>query len=388
MKRSWRELKGLGYEPRIEEGGRIHFTANLYAIPRTNLWLRAADRVLVQIGSFPARTFTELFEGTRALPWPDWLPADASFPVVGKAVRSRLMSVPDCQAIAKKAVVEKMKERYGREWFPETGPVFRIEVSLLRDQATLSIDTTGPGLHKRGYRKLVGPAPLKETLAAGMILLSGWGPERPLLDPFCGSGTIPIEAALIGKRIAPGLGRRFAAEDWPIFPAGLWEEARAEAKDLAESGRELEILGADIDPEVLALAAHHAHAAGVARDVTFRIQVLSALREEKPYGCLICNPPYGQRLGDRAAAQRLYREMGRILRTWDTWSFFILTAHRDFERLFGRRADRRRKFYNGGIECQYYQYFGPRPPRVAFASARVRGRSGGMGEGTPSSPGG
>ena len=351
-----REIEHLGYEPRIEDGGRIHFTADLTALCRANLWLRTADRVLVKLGSFSARTFDELFEGARALPWADWLPRDAEFPVVGKAVRSQLMSVPDCQAIVKKAIVEKLKERYGGEWFAETGPTYRVEISLLRDEAVLTIDTSGPGLHKRGYRQLSAVAPLKETLAAGLILLSRWRPEQPLLDPFCGSGTIPIEAALIGLNIAPGIRRRFAAEDWPIIPAANWAEARIEAADLALPERRLQIRGSDIDSEVLSLAGYHLRQAGVGREVSLHRAPLAEVRPDGQGGCLIGNPPYGERIGEQQAVEALYREIGRLFRTWGDWSFSILTAYKGFERLFGRQADRRRKLYNGQIECQYYQY--------------------------------
>ncbi|MGE5549703.1 MAG: THUMP domain-containing class I SAM-dependent RNA methyltransferase [Bacteroidota bacterium] len=354
------ELRRLGYEPRIEDGGRVHFQGGALDICRANLWLRAADRVLIGMGAFPARSFEELFEGTRALPWPDWLPEEAEFPVVGKAVRSQLMSVPDCQAIVKKAVVEKMKLKYHREWFPETGPRYRIEVALLNDTASLTIDTSGAGLHKRGYRTLSAQAPLKETLAAAMIILARWHPERPLHDPFCGSGTIPIEAALIAQNVAPGIKRSYAARDWPQIPPPLWEEALTEAADLARPGQRLRVTGTDIDPAVLSLAGHHARQAGVGRDVVFRAEPVATVRPEAPSGCLICNPPYGERLGERAAVERIYREMGKNLRTWEGWSFYVLSAHPGFEGFFGRRADKRRKLYNGRIECQYYQYFGPR----------------------------
>ena len=355
------ELRRLGYDRvAIEEGGRIAFGGDPLAVCRTNLWLRTADRVLVRIGSFPARTFDELFEGTRALPWPDWLPEDAEFPVVGKAVRSQLMSVPDCQAIVKKAVVEKMKERYRREWFAETGPRFRIEVALLKDLATLTLDTSGAGLHKRGYRTLAAPAPLKETLAAGLILLSHWRPGQPLWDPFCGSGTIPIEAALVGLRIAPGHARRFAAEDWPAIPPALWEEARQEAADLADPGQTLSITGSDLDPEVLSLAGYHAKQAGVSREVALKNLPLADLALPGSAGCLIGNPPYGERIGDRPAVEEICRRLGRVYRSSPGWSCHILSAHPAFENLFGRRADRRRKLYNGRLECQYYQYCGKR----------------------------
>ncbi len=359
-----RELHELGYEDSSVENGKVTFSADEKAVCRANLWLRTAERVLLKMGSFPARSFEELFERTKALPWPDWLPEDANFPVEGKSVRSQLHSVPDCQAIVKKAVVESMKRRYKREWFEETGARYTIEVALLNDEATLTIDTSGKGLHKRGYRELAGPAPLKETLASALILLSRWRAGRELLDPLCGSGTIPIEAALIGQNVAPGLRRSFAAENWPNVPAPLWREARVEAEDLARRDSEVRVLGSDIDGEALELARLHAREAGVEKNVFFQRLPLAQLRSSKKYGYIICNPPYGERLGERREVERLYREMGQVFGALDTWSFYVLTAYTGFEALFGRRADKRRKLYNGRIECQFYQFFGPKPPRL------------------------
>ncbi len=358
-----REVKQLGYEDVTVENGRVTFSADLTAICRANLWLRTADRVLLKMGSFTARTFDELFEQTKALPWDEWIPADAEFPVQGKSVKSRLFSVPHCQGIVKKAIVEKLKQRYRRSWFEETGPRYAVEVALLKDEATLTIDTSGAGLHKRGYRSLASPAPIKETLAAALVQLSYWRPERPFIDPLCGSGTIPIEAALIGLNIAPGLGREFAAEHWPVIPSGLWKQVRAEARRLIAYDRELNITGSDIDGDVLSLARYHAEQAGVDDQIVFQRLPLSDLSSPFQYGCIICNPPYGARLGEEQALESLYREMGAVFRRLDTWSFYVITSHRDFERLFGRRADRKRKLYNGRIECQYYQFHGPRPPR-------------------------
>ncbi|MFZ5633478.1 MAG: THUMP domain-containing class I SAM-dependent RNA methyltransferase [Bacillota bacterium] len=359
-----REVRELGYDQVTVENGRVTFRADEGAICRANLWLRSADRVLVKMGEFPATSFDELFEKTKALPWPDWIPEDANFPVQGKSVRSKLFSVPDCQAIVKKAVVESMKRRYRRQWFEETGPRCTIEVALLKDVATLTIDTSGPGLHKRGYRKLSSAAPLKETLAAAMVGLSRWQPDRVLVDPFCGSGTIPIEAALIGLNRAPGLGREFAAEKWPAVPARLWREARQEAGDLARPRADLQIRGTDADGEVLSLARYHARQAGVEGHIHWQQMPVADLRTQKKYGYIICNPPYGQRLEELRAVEGLYREMGRVFRGLDTWSFYVLTTHHNFEKLFGRRADKKRKLYNGRIECHYYQFFGPRPPRA------------------------
>ncbi len=353
-----RELKTLGYTDQEVQNGQVLFRGDEAAICRANLWLRTADRVLIRMGRFPATTFEELFEGTRALPWDEWIPADGHFHIHGRSHKSQLSSVPACQRIVEKAVVERLKQRYHLEWFPKTGAKYDIEVSLHKDVATLTLDTTGPSLHKRGYRKLTAPAPIKETLAAAMVILSRWHHERPLLDPCCGSGTIPIEAALIGHNVAPGLHREFTAESWGRVGPRLWQTARDEAFDLVEYDRTLEITGSDIDPEVLELAQHHARAAGLSRSVTFRRQAVAEVRTQSRYGYLITNPPYGERIGERPAVEQLYRELGQLARRLDEWSVFVITAHKGFERHFGRRADKKRKLYNGRIECQLYQYFG------------------------------
>lgn len=358
-----REIRSLGYQDVNVENARVTFTGDEFAICRSNLWLRSADRVLIKLGEFKALTFEELFQQTRALPWADWLPENATFPVEGKSIKSQLHSVPDCQAIVKKAVVEKLKQSYHRNWFPENGPRYTIEVALLKDIATLTLDTSGAGLHKRGYRTLVSQAPLKETLAAAMVMLSYWNPERTLIDPFCGSGTIPIEAALIGLNAAPGLGREFAAEKWPAIPAALWQQAREEARDLAAPERPLHIFGSDIDSKVLGIARYHARQAGLEGKVFFQKLPAAELRSSKHYGCVICNPPYGERMGDIQEVEGLYRDLGNAYKKMDTWSYYVLTAHPGFEGIFGKKADKKRKLYNGRIECHYYQYYGPRPPR-------------------------
>ncbi|WP_045576680.1 class I SAM-dependent RNA methyltransferase, partial [Desulfosporosinus sp. I2] len=348
-----RELKGLGYDELVVENGRVLFTTDELGICRTNLWLRSSDRVLLRMGSFEARTFEELFQQTKSLPWEEWLPEDANFPVQGKSVKSQLFSVSDCQAIVKKAIVERLKEKYGRNWFEETGPRYQIEVGLLNNKVTLTIDTSGPGLHKRGYRQLAGEAPLKETLAAAMIQLSFWRKERALIDPFCGTGTISIEAALIAQNRAPGLKRSFAAEKWPNIPKTLWQEAWQEALDLWERNVPLHIYGSDIDPNALALARKHAIEAGVDEVIHFQRLPVAEVRSRFKYGHMIANPPYGERLGDVTKVEELYRELGETFNRLDNWSLHMLTTHQFPERLIGRRWDKSRKLYTGRLECHY-----------------------------------
>lgn len=362
------EVKALGYDQVQVENGRVNFTADISAIARTNLWLRTADRVRLKIGEFKATTFDELFEKTKALPWSDWITEDATFPVEGKSVKSTLYSVPDCQAIVKKAVVESLKKTYKTDWFEEKGPLYKIEVALHKDIATLTIDTSGPGLHKRGYRGLIGTAPLKETMAAAMIILSRWKPDRVFMDPFCGSGTLPIEAALIGQNIAPGMNREFVCESWPVIPKTVWREARAEIHDLARYDQKLEIIGTDVDDEILKIARRNAEEAGVDDQIHFQRMDVRDIRTKRKYGYLICNPPYGERLGEWKQVSRLYGEMGKTFAAMDTWSFYIITSDEQFEEHFGRQASKKRKLYNGNIKVDYYQFFGPKPPRPSVVA--------------------
>ena len=362
-----RELEALGYPARIVSVGRIAFEGDEAAIFRANTWLRCADRVLIETGSFQAADFGELFDRTNELPWERWIAADAAFPVQGRSVKSQLSSVPACQKICKKAIVEKLLKAHNTATLPETGPPCVVEVSLLNDLATLTIDTTGAGLNKRGYRAKVGKAPLKETLAAGLVQLSFWRPDRPLLDPFCGGGTIGIEAALIGRNIAPGMNRTFAAGDWPTADSSLVRLAIEEARDLAFPERPLEILGTDIDPEQIELARLHADQAGLGDTLTFRTQSFSQLDSSLEYGCLFCNPPYAERIGEKSDVEEIYRSMPDVLRRLKTWSHYILTSYPRFETIVGQKADRRRKLYNGRIECTYFQFHGPRPPRASAA---------------------
>ncbi|OCA90881.1 RNA methyltransferase [Bacillus sp. FJAT-27225] len=358
-----KEVKDLGYEGKTENG-RVTFVGDELAIARANLWLRTADRVKIKVGEFKAYTFDELFEKTKALPWDKFLPEDAEFPVSGKSVKSKLFSVSDCQAIVKKAIVEKMKMRYKKvSRFEETGALFKIEVSLLKDVATISLDTSGAGLHKRGYRTEQGEAPLKETLAAALIMLTNWYPDKPFIDPFCGSGTIPIEAALIGQNIAPGFNREFVSEQWTWIGEDIWEKARAEADDLAKYDQVLDIQGSDIDHRMVKIAQSNAFEAGLGDMISFKQMQVRDLTSDKEYGVIVGNPPYGERLGDRPGVEQMYKEMGQAFEKLDTWSKYILTSHEGFEKFYGKPATKKRKLFNGFIRTDFYQYWGPRPPR-------------------------
>ncbi len=358
-----RELKKLGYEELEVQNGRIIFRANEEGICRSNTWLRCADRIGVRMGEFTARSFEELFQQTKALPWEEWLPVDARFPVTGKSVKSQLYSVPDCQAIVKKAIVERLKDNYGVSWFEETGSLYAVQVAILKDVVTLTIDTTGRGLNKRGYRQLAGEAPLKETLAAAMVYLSYWHNDRALIDPFCGTGTIPIEAAFIGQNRAPGLQREFSAEGWPSIPEKTWAKTREEAQDLWQRDLILNIYGSDIDTNALKLARIHAQEAGLEDKIFFQKLPVKDVRSRFKYGHLITNPPYGLRIGSQAEVENLYKELGTVYRELENWSLHLLTTLPKPERFLERRWDKSRKLYNGRIECHYYQFFGPKPPR-------------------------
>lgn len=357
-----RELKDLGYIDIETQNSRVIFKGGPGDICRTNMWLRSADRVFIRMGEFKATSFEELFEKTKAIPWEDLLPEDAEFPVQGKSVKSKLFSVPDCQAIVKKAIVERLKGKYHRKWFEETGPRYVIEVGILKDVATLTVDTSGVGLHKRGYRELGSGAPLKETLASALVGLSYWNVDRQLIDPFCGSGTIPIEAAMMGLNMAPGLKRDFDAEKWPQIPKKLWDETRDEARSMIKK-ENFRVLGYDMDGKVLSIARHNAEIAGVSEYIDFHRRPFSEFSTKTKYGCIITNPPYGERLGEQREVEGLYREMGEKFRDLDTWSIYVLTSHEGFERIFGRRAHKKRKLYNGRLKVDYYQYYGPRPPQ-------------------------
>jgi putative N6-adenine-specific DNA methylase len=371
------ELERLGYAERTVENGRVHFTGRAEDIARCNLWLRSADRLLVRLAEFPAEGFDQLFEAVRSMDWAELLPESARIDVTARSKRSRLTSLPACQATVKKAIVEALRRRYRRERFPESGPTYALDLALDRDRALLTLDTSGEGLHRRGYRRRAGAAPLRETLAAALILLSRWDPARILADPFCGSGTIPIEAALFGAGLAPGRQRRFAAEAWPQLPARLWSEAREQARSIearaARAAASLRILGSDRDPQILEAASQNARAAGVSKFVRFQARPAEELRSEEPYGCLIANPPYGERSGELREVEELYRSLGRVFARLPDWSIFILTAHPRFQQLYGRRADKNRKLYNGHLKTFLYAYYGPLPRQTA-EGAVTRGR--------------
>lgn len=358
-----KEVRALGYECQVENG-RISFQGDEKAIARSNMWLRTADRIKVKVGEFKATTFDELFEKTKALPWENYLPEEAEFPVSGKSVKSKLFSVSDCQGIVKKAIVERMRTHYKKTgWFDENGPLFKIEVALLKDIATITIDASGSGLHKRGYRTGQGEAPLKETLAASLIMLTNWTPDKPFVDPFCGSGTIPIEAALIGQNIAPGFNREFVSEQWGWISDQIWEDVRMEAEDLANYDQPLDIEGADIDHRMVKIAEENAFEAGLGDLVNFKQMQVRDFTTTKEYGVIIGNPPYGERLGDKPAVQQMYKEMGAAFSALDTWSIYMLTSDEQFETFFGKPATKKRKLFNGFIKTDYYQYWGKRPPR-------------------------
>lgn len=359
-----KEVRRLGYEAKVDNG-KVYFEGDKLAIARTNLWLRVADRVKIVVGRFNATTFDELFEKTKALPWENFLPLDANFPVAGKSVKSTLYSVPDCQAIVKKAVVNRLSDKYRRSGrLMETGALFKLEVALLKDEVTITLDTSGAGLHKRGYRTAQGAAPLKETMAAALVLLTNWHPDRPFYDPVCGSGTIPIEAALIGQNIAPGFNRTFASEKWDWMPASIWEKARSEAEELANYDQLLHIAASDIDHRLVEIAKQNAIEAGLGDLIHFKQMQLKDFHTEDEYGVMVANPPYGERLEDEEAVRELYEEMGQIFATIPTWSFYVLTSLETFEEAFGKKATKKRKLYNGYLRTDLYQYWGPRPKRM------------------------
>ena len=361
-----REIDDLGYDISEVVDGRVTFLGDEEALCRANIFLRSAERVLIKIGSFHAESFEELFEGTKALPWEEYIPEDGRFWVTKAAsVKSRLFSPSDIQSVMKKAMVERLKGIYHVNWFQEDGAEFPIRVFLMKDQVTVGLDSTGVSLHKRGYRKLVAQAPIAENLAAAMIKLTPWNGERVLVDPFCGSGTIPIEAAMMAANIAPGMERDFTAEDWPyVVGKGLWQDAQEEAEDLVNLEIETDIQGYDIDDHMVEIARENAKRAGVEKLIHFQRRDVAQLSHPKKYGFIITNPPYGERLRDKEEMPGLYRTIGERFRLLDTWSMYLISAYEGAERDIGRKADRNRKIYNGMMKAYYYQFLGPKPPRA------------------------
>lgn len=355
-----KEVQELGYETTVENG-RVLFEGDEKAIVKANLWLRTADRVKIVVGRFNATTFDELFEKTKSLPWENVIGAQGMFPVQGKSVKSKLFSVSDCQAIVKKAIVERLKHVYSiKGWIDESGSKYQVEVSLLKDEALLTIDTSGSGLHKRGYRLAQGEAPMKETLAAALVRLTNWSGETPFIDPFCGSGTLAIEAALIAQNIAPGFNRSFASEEWDIIPEGLYDQLRQEADEAALYDKEIDIVASDIDPKMVEIAKANAVEVGLGDIIKFTVQDVHDLVVPEGPVSIIGNPPYGERIGERGEVEAMYKHLGEILNKNNQVSLYMLTSYKEFEPLVGTKATKRRKLFNGYIECTYYQYWGKR----------------------------
>ena len=360
-----KEIYDLGYEISKVEDGRITFLGDEEAICRANIFLRTAERVMIQVGRFKATTFEELFQGIKAIPWEEYIPEDGKFWVKkASSINSKLFSPSDIQSIAKKAMVERMKEKYRKEWFSEDGAPYPVRIFLLKDEVTVAIDTSGESLHKRGYRTMTSKAPLTETLAAALILLTPWRADRILVDPFCGSGTFPIEAAMIAANIAPGMNREFTAEKWAnLIDKKLWYECVQEAEEMIDTTVEVDIQGYDIDGDVIKAARENAKRAGVDHMIHFQQRAVADLRHPKKYGFIITNPPYGERLEEKADLPKLYGEIGAAYQNLDAWSMFLITSYEDTERYIGRKADKNRKIYNGMLKTYFYQFMGPKPPK-------------------------
>ena len=358
-----REIIELGYEITSVEDGRVTFIGDAEAVCRANVFLRTAERILIKVGQFHAETFDELFEGTKALPWEEYLPQNAKFWVAKAAsVKSKLFSPSDIQSIMKKAMVERMRKVYRVNWFPEDGDAFPIRVFLHKDEVTVSLDTTGESLHKRGYRKLTAKAPIAENLAAALIMLTPWNKTRILVDPFCGSGTIPIEAAMMAANMAPGMNRSFLAESWThIIPKKEWYACMDEAAELVDFSQMPDIQGYDIDDEMVRIARENAKLAGVEQYIHFQRRGIEALSHPKKYGFIITNPPYGERLEDKNTIASIYRTLGERYRQLDSWSLYMITSYEDAQQMIGRKADKNRKIYNGMLKTYYYQFMGPKP---------------------------
>ncbi len=360
-----REILDLGYEITQVEDGRVTFLGDVEAVCRANIFLRTTERILIKAGSFHAVSFEDLFQGTKAIAWEKFIPPDGKFWVKkAGSVKSKLFSPTDIQSVMKKAMVERMKTAYGMEVIPETGSSYPLRVFLYKDQVTVGLDTTGESLHKRGYRKLASKAPIEETLAAALIMLTPWKKDRILVDPFCGSGTFPIEAAMMAANIAPGMNRSFLSEDWKeLIPRKCWYSAMDEAAEMADSSITVDIQGYDADGDVVRSARANAEAAGVGHLIHFQQRPVEELSHPKKYGFLITNPPYGERLEEKENLPALYSQLGKQYQALDAWSAYIITAYEDVEKYMGRKADRNRKIYNGMMKTYYYQFLGPKPPK-------------------------
>ncbi len=360
-----REIYDLGYDITKVEDGRVTFTGDEEAICRANIFLRTAERILLKTGQFHAETFDELFEGIKAIPWEDYIPEDGKFWVAkASSIKSKLFSPSDIQSIVKKAMVERLKQEYHTNWFEETGASYPLRLFLMKDEVTVAIDTSGESLHKRGYRTMTSKAPITETLAAALIMLTPWRKDRILIDPFCGSGTFPIEAAMMAAGIAPGMNRNFTAENWTnLIDRQLWYDTVEEAAEQVNTEIEVDIQGYDIDGEVVKAARENAKRAGVEHLIHFQQRPVSALSHPKKYGFIITNPPYGERLEEKEALPELYTEIGEAFRRLDSWSVYMITSYADTERYVGRKADKNRKIYNGMLKTYFYQFLGPKPPK-------------------------
>ncbi|WP_148409202.1 THUMP domain-containing class I SAM-dependent RNA methyltransferase [Murimonas intestini] len=361
-----REIQDLGYEISQVEDGRVTFIGDMEAVSYANIFLRSAERILLKVGCVHAETFDELFERTKEIPWENYIPKNGKFWVTkATSIKSKLFSPSDIQSIMKKAMVERLKKVYGVSWFEEDGPEYPLRVFFMKDEAVIGIDTTGMSLHKRGYRLLQSKAPLSETLAAALIMLTPWKGDRILVDPFCGSGTFPIEAAMMAANIAPGMNRSFISESWDnLIPKRCWYDALDEARENIDDKAEVDIQGYDIDGDVVKSARENARAAGVEHMIHFQQRPVSELRHPKKYGFVITNPPYGERLEEKASLPALYREIGESYRNLDAWSMYLITSYEDAEKYIGRKADKNRKIYNGMIKTYFYQFMGPRPPKI------------------------
>lgn len=371
-----REIIDLGYEISEVEDGRVSFYGDAEAVCQANIFLRTAERVLLKAGSFRAVTFEELFDKTRAIPWEEYIPKNGKFWVAKAAsVKSKLFSPSDIQSIMKKAMVKRLQDRYHMEWFPEDGPAYPVRVFLKKDIVTVGIDTTGISLHKRGYREVSGKAPITETLAAALIMLTPWRKDRILVDPFCGSGTFPIEAAMMAAGIAPGMNRSFISEDWTNLVAKKhWYNAVEEANDLIKDDIDVDIQGYDIDPSVIKTARRNSREAGVDHLIHFQERDVRSLRHPKKYGFVITNPPYGERMEEKENLPALYRAFGESFRMLDSWSAYMITSYEDAERYFGRKADKNRKIYNGMLKTYFYQFAGPKPPKRKETGGKREGK--------------